>query len=54
MKSDRQSTIQHLLRAAEITGDSERRERYLDEADELLRKELSPEALNAAHKVGLL
>lgn len=54
MKSDKQSTIQHLLRAAEITGDSERREQYLDAADVLLRKELSAEALEAAERLGLL
>ena len=53
VKSDKQSTIQHLLRAAEITGNSERREQYLDTADVLLRKELSVEVLEAAEKVGL-
>lgn len=54
MKSDKQSTIQQLLRAAEITGDSKRRERYLDKADVLLQQELSTEALEAAEKLGLL
>lgn len=54
MKSNRQFTIQQLLRAAEITGDSERREQYLDEADKLIRKELSGRALDAAKKSGVL
>lgn len=53
MKSNRQFTIQQLLRAAEITGDSERREQYLDEADKLLRKELPAGALAAAKAAGL-
>ncbi len=53
MKSNRQFTIQQLLRAAEITSDSERREQYLDEADRLLRKELFEGALAAAKAAGL-
>ena len=53
MKSNRQCTIQQLLRAAEITGDSERREQYLNEADKLIRAELSREALAVAKKVGV-
>ena len=53
MKSNRQFTIQQLLRAAEITGDSERREQYLNEADKLIRAELSREALAVAKKVGV-
>lgn len=54
MKSNRQFTIQQLLRAAEITGDSERREQYLDTADNLIRKELPPEAISAAKTAGIL
>lgn len=54
MRTDRQTTIGQLLRAAEITGDSERRERYLDEADRLIRQELSSEAISAAKKAGIL
>lgn len=53
MKCNRQFTIQQLLRAAEITGDSDRREQYLDEADKLIRLELSKEALTVAKKVGV-
>lgn len=53
MKSNRQFTIQQLLRAAEITGDSERREQYLNEADKVIRTELSREALVVAKKVGV-
>lgn len=53
MKSNRQFTIQQLLRAAEITGDSERREQYLDEADRLLRMELPKGALETAKAAGL-
>lgn len=53
MKSNRQFTIQQLLRAAEITGDSERREQYLDEADRLLRLELPKGALETAKAAGL-
>ena len=53
MKSNRQFTIQQLLRAAEITGDSERREQYLNEADKLIRAELSREALAVAKRVGV-
>lgn len=53
MKSNRQFTIQQLLRAAEITGDSERREQYLDEADKLIRKELPDGVLTAARAAGL-
>lgn len=53
MKSNRQFTIQQLLRAAEITGDSERREQYLDEADKLIRKELSSKAIGSAIKAGV-
>ena len=54
MKSNRQFTIQQLLRAAEITGDSERREQYLDEADKLLRKELAGKAMEAAAQAGII
>ena len=53
MKSNRQFTIQQFLRAAEITGDSERREQYLNEADKVIRTELSREALAVAKKVGV-
>lgn len=53
MKSNRQFTIQQLLRAAEITGDGDRREQYLDAADKLIREELSPKALTAAKKSGI-
>lgn len=53
MKSNRQFTIQQLLRAAEITGDSDRREQYLDEADKLIREELPKKALSAAQKAGI-
>lgn len=55
MKSDRQLTIQQLLRAAEITGDRERRENYLNIADKLLREELPKDALKLAEncKLGL-
>lgn len=52
MKSNRQFTIQQLLRAAEITGDSDRREQYLDEADKLIRMELPKGTLEAAKVVG--
>lgn len=53
MKCNRQFTIQQLLRAAEITGDSDKREQYLDEAEKLIRLELSKEALKVAKKVGV-
>lgn len=53
MKSDRQTTIQQLLRSAEITGDSERREKYLDLADKLIRKELPKDGLALADSYGL-
>jgi len=53
MKSDQQFTIQQLLRAAEITGDNERRERYLNAADELIRKELPKEGLKLAKDYGI-
>lgn len=53
VKSNRQFTIQQLLRAAEITGDSDRREQYLDEADKLIRMELPKGALEAAKAAGL-
>lgn len=53
MKSNRQFTIQQLLRAAEIAGDSERREQYLDAADKLIREELPKKALDSARKAGL-
>ena len=53
MKSRRQFTIQQLLRAAEITTDTDRRERYLDEADKLIRQELPKAALDEARKHGI-
>lgn len=53
MKTDRQTTIQQLLRAAEITGDGDRRERYLNLADNLIRKELPKDGLALAEAYGL-
>lgn len=53
MKTDRQTTIQQLLRAAEITGDGKRREQYLDMADNLIRKELPKDGLALAEAYGL-
>ena len=53
MKTDRQTTIQQLLRAAEITGDGDRREKYLNLADNLIRKELPKDGLALAEDYGL-
>ncbi len=53
MKSRRQFTIQQLLRAAEITTDTDRREKYLDEADRLLRQELPKSAIEEAKRHGV-
>lgn len=53
VRTDRQTTISQLLRAAEITGDGERRERYLNLADELIRKELPKDGLALSEKYGL-
>lgn len=54
MKTNNQFTIQQLLRAAEITSDGTRREQYLDEADKLIRQELSEKELAAAKEVGIV